>query len=104
MSRPFRLALIPALVIACAAPAYANGIIGAGSGSTGGTLTGKTNESSPDLKTGAANGEETVPDKQDKGHSVGTGDNAVLNAPREAVPGTKSNSQPSNLNGQNAQP
>ncbi len=97
-----RLVLVSAVSIALISPAFADGITGAGSGSTGGSITCKTNESSPTMKTGADNGGEAVPSKQGKG--AGTGDNAVLNAPRETAPGTVSKTQPSNLNGQDSQP
>jgi hypothetical protein len=101
-----RLTRLPLLLASCALltlPASAAEVIGAGSGSTGGMVNGTTNENTQTQKTGAANGDETV---QSQGHKagVGTGDNAVLNAPREAVPGTQPKSQPSNLNGQDAQP
>ena len=99
MPHSFRPVLASVLCLAMTGPAFADGITGAGSGSNGGSLTGKTNENGSMLKTGADNGGEAVPSKQDH-TGVGTGDNAVLNAPREAVPGTKSGSQPSNLNGQ----
>lgn len=102
---PHRLCivLVSAACLGLAGPALADGITGAGSGSNGGTLTGKTNENSQTLRTGADNAGEAVPSKQDR-TGVGTGDNAVLNAPRETVPGTMAPSGPSNLNGQSAKP
>lgn len=103
MPHSFRPVLTSVICLAMAGPAFADGITGAGSGSNGGTLTGKTNENGTTLKTGADNGEETVPSKQDR-RGIGTGDNAVLNAPRETIPDTKSGSQPSNLNGQSPKP
>lgn len=103
MPRFLRLVLVSAACLSVAGPAFADGITGSGSGSNGGTLTGKTNENTQMMKTGADNGGETVPSKQDR-TGVGTGDNAVLNAPRETVPGTMAPSMPSNLNGQSAKP
>lgn len=103
MPHLFRPVLASVICLAMAGPAFADGITGAGSGSNGGSLTGTTNENSSTLKTGADNGGEAVPSKQDR-TGVGTGDNAVLNAPRETVPGTKPGSQPSNLNGQSPKP
>jgi hypothetical protein len=99
MPHPLRPVLASALCFALIGPACADGVTGAGSGSNGGSLTGKSNENNSMLKTGAENGGEAVPSKQDR-TGVGTGDNAVLNAPRETVPGSKPGSQPSNLNGQ----
>ena len=103
MPYSFRPVLASVICLAMAGPAFADGITGAGSGSNGGTLTGKTDENNSMMKTGADNGGEAVPSKQDH-KGVGTGDNAVLNAPRETIPDTKSGSQPSNLNGQSPQP
>lgn len=98
MTRPI---LLPLLLTACALaaePAAAAQVIGAGSGTTGGMINGQSNENTQMQHTGAANGSETVP-SQDHKTGIGTGDNAVLNAPRETVPGTQPKSQPSNLNG-----
>ncbi|MDX7954070.1 hypothetical protein P7D22_23310 [Lichenihabitans sp. Uapishka_5] len=98
-----RLMLATAFCFVLVGPAAAAGITGAGSGSTGGTMTGAGTQNGSGLKTGADNGDEAVPSKQDR-TGVGTGDNAVLNAPREAVPGSKPGSQPSNLNGASPAP
>lgn len=99
MSRSIRFAFALAAGAALTSPVFAAEVIGAGSGSTGGMVNGTTNESTQMQKTGAANGGEVVQSQQGKA-GTGTGDNAVLNAPREAPPGTQSKSQPSNLNGQ----
>ena len=103
MSFRIRLVSLSFAGLALVSPALADGITGAGSGSNGGSLTGKTNENTQMMKTGADNGGEAVPSKQDR-TGVGTGDNAVLNAPRETVPGTMAPSNASNLNGQSAKP
>jgi hypothetical protein len=99
MKRPIRPFIVLASCALLAGPAVAAEVIGAGSGSTGGMINGNSNENTQMQHTGAANGSETVP-SQDHKTGIGTGDNAVLNAPRETVPGTQPKSQPSNLNGQ----
>jgi hypothetical protein len=91
------LGLATSLLLVAGVPARAQ-IDGAGSGSTGGTIEGKTNESSMSTRTGADNGGEPVPSGNGKAGN-GTGDNAVLNAPREKPPGSQPGSLPSNLNG-----
>ena len=102
MNRSNRLTLVLACCTLLGGPAVAAEVIGAGSGTTGGMVNGTSNENTQMQHTGAANGGETVPSQTNK-TGIGTGDNAVLNAPRETVPGTQPKSQPSNLNGQTQQ-
>ena len=82
-----------------AGPALAGEIAGAGSGSTGGVISGTTNESSGNMKTGVDTGIQPM-----NGAGPQTGvvrpNDAVLNAGEERVPGQNGASVPSTLNGQ----
>lgn len=93
MIKTLRLAGLSAAAVLLAGAASAQ------NANTGGAAPGTTNGMSSSMSTGAATGSEASPSVQLK-NSVGTGDDAVLNAPGEKTPGSMSKSQPSNLNGQ----
>ena len=99
MIRASSIVAVATALTLLAAPSFAQSVQGAGSGSTGGTIEGKTNENSSMMKTGADNGQESVPSANPQA-KTGTGDNALLNAPGESKPGSTGTSQPSSLNGQ----
>lgn len=94
-------ALLTAGVFALAAvPAFAGDIAGAGSGSTGGVVQGRTSETNGMMQTGVATGQQPST-AAGAAHSPNANpDNAVMTAPHEAVPGTKGSSLPSTMNGQ----
>lgn len=101
-----KVALIPAVATAfllVGAAARADDIAGAGSGSNGGVITGTTNETGGMMQTGTSNGQQPARANGAPLPANAYPDDAVLNAPREAKPGTTGQSQPSNLNGQNPQ-